>query len=327
MIPNKINVSAPGKLMLFGEHAVIYNRPCLVTAVNHRLGVSAKLVSSKILIINAPEVGIKKYQKPLSQLADPKSLPQGVRFVETAVRNFHRRHPLPTGLEITTQSQFSAKFGFGSSSAATVGTIFALSQLLKVPLTKKQIFALSYQTVLDVQGLGSGFDIAAAVYGGFLYFVTGGKKIVPLKTTKLPLIVGYTGIKADTATLVKQVAKLKKTQNKLVENIFNTISSLVDQAQSALNKNDFQTIGQLMNINQGLLDSLGVSTPELSCLIHAARSAGAYGAKLSGAGGGDCMICLAPRTKEKQIKAAISKNKGIIIDVATGSQGVKVENQ
>jgi mevalonate kinase len=206
-----------------------------------------------------------------------------------------------------------------------VGVIKALSELFGKKLTNQELFDLSYKTVLDVQGVGSGFDLAAAIWGGTIYFVTGGKKIVPLNIKELPLIVGYTGIKADTPTLVRQVAKFYKDHRKLVGIIFDTIASLTKEARKALKKSDIKKLGELMDVNQGLLDTLGVNSKELSKLIFTAREGGAYGAKLSGAGGGDCMIALSSQSLRKKVEASIEKAEGTILRVKMNADGVKIE--
>lgn len=321
----KIITSAPGKLMLFGEHAVVYNRPCLVTAVDQRMRVEIEAGSDKRIEIEAPDVGIKRYSREISSLGKRTNMPKGVRFLQTAVKNFFKKYQVESGLKIKTKSEFSSKFGFGSSSAVTVATLKGLSILFKVKLSKKELFNLAYKIVLDVQGVGSGFDLAAAIWGGTIFFVTGGKKIIPLKVEKLPLVIGYTGIKADTPTLVRQVARLYQHQPKLITNIFDDINLLAQEAKKALVKGDWRQAGELMNLNQGLLDALGVNTQELSDLIFAARQTGAYGAKLSGAGGGDCMIALASSKNKARIEQAIKKKGGEIINVKTGAEGIRVE--
>lgn len=321
----KIEVSAPGKLMLFGEHAVVYDRPCIVTAVDHRMRVSVKLVSGNLVEINAPEVGVKDYRQKIDVLTSNENLPKGVRFVGTAVRKFFEKYNVASGLRIETKSDFSSEFGFGSSSAVTVSILVALSKLFEKKVTKRELFDLSYRTVLDVQGIGSGFDLAAAIWGGTVYFVTGGKEIIPLKIKELPLVVGFTGIKADTPTLVYQVANLHQNHQNLIDQIFDTITFLTEEARKVLMKSNMPKLGELMDINQGLLDALGVNTPELSNLISAARNEGALGAKLSGAGGGDCMIALVPKETREKIEQAIEKSKGKIISVKANAQGVRVE--
>ena len=303
--------------MFFGEHAVIYDHPCLVTAVDQYLTLKANLSPENTVTIDAPQVNIHNYHHPLNQPINLDHIPKGVQFIEAAIHRFATIYPIDQGFHLTTQSEFRSTFGFGSSSAVTVCTIKALNEIFKASLSPKEVFNLAYHAVLDVQGVGSGFDIAAAVYGGTLYFATGGKVIETLNISPLPLVVGYTGIKADTTTLIQQVAQLKNHYPQRVNRIFNSISKLVASAKTALLKSDYPHSGRLMNQNQKLLTDLGVSTPELDKLILAARHAGAYGAKLSGAGGGDCMIALVSPDSRRSVARAITQAGGQIIHVHT----------
>lgn len=312
----QVIVSAPGKLMLLGEHAVVYNRPCLVTAVSQRMKVNAQLIERKEFQLEAPDVDVTGYSKPMNDIGKG-AIPKGAQFVEIAVKNFSQKYPLKSGIKVETTSQFSSQFGFGSSSASTVCTIKALSELLEVKLSPKEIFDFSYKTVLDIQKKGSGFDIAAAVYGGTLYFVTGGKVIEQLKVKSLPLVVGYSGMKADTVAMINKVLELAKKNPKLVENIYNQIEKLVEQAKRVLTRGNWQQLGELINQNQTHLQQLGVSIAKLDAMIAAAREAGAYGAKLSGAGGGDCMIALVPDNKRKDVSEAIKSVGGEVLEVST----------
>ena len=320
----KVKVSAPGKLLLLGEHAVVYNRPCLVTAVNHRLSVELTKKNNKILEIIAPDLNLKDYKKDLSQLGKG-DIPKAVQFVEMAVKNFQEKYGLEFGLRITTKSQFKVKFGFGSSSASAVCAIRGLAEITGINLSKREIFDLSYKTVLDVQGVGSGFDVAAATYGGTLYFVTGGKEIKPLNLKQIPLVVSYSGIKGDTAIIVKDLAKRREKNSAMFDDIFNTITELVEQGKNNLENQDWQSLGDLMRINHGLLVQLGVSTDTLDNLCTAALSAGAYGAKLSGAGGGDCMIALVNDETRKSVEQAIVAIGGELINIQTSAPGVQLE--
>jgi mevalonate kinase len=323
LLKNMVKVSAPGKLMLFGEHAVVYGKPCIVTAINHRMSVNIEKRGDENIVINAPEMDIENYSLSVEDLNKEHS--KGVKFVITAIKNFFEKYGVKSGLDIETKSEFSSKFGFGSSSAVTVSTIKALSELFGIEMNNKELFDLSYKTILDIQGVGSGFDVAAAIYGGTIYFVGGGKEIKPLNIKNLPLIIGYTGIKADTATLVKGLAKKREKYKELVDAKFNLIEQIVLNTKEHFENNSWGELGELMDLNQGLLSSFGVSCLELENLIYAARNAGAYGAKLSGAGGGDCMIAFVSEEKREEVENAINQF-GTIIKAEANAEGVRIED-
>lgn len=313
--------SSPGKLMLFGEHAVVYGYPCIVTAVDQRMSVSARVADDKDVHIHAPDIGVREYQKPIAQLRMGE-IPKAVAFIEAAVFRFFEKHPQHSGVYLTTASDFSSQFGFGSSSAVTVSCIHALAALFGVALTKKQLFQLCYQAVLDVQGVGSGFDLAAAIWGQTLYYVSPAKVVRPVHFDKAKLIIGYTGIKADTPTIVRMVQEKRSQSPKKIEGLFHNIMHIVEQAEAAINKEQWSVVGSLMNENQSILHELGVSSKELDVLITAAQKAGAYGAKLSGAGGGDCMIALCDDKHIANVEQAIQSAGGVALHANIHAKGV-----
>lgn len=318
-----VKASAPGKLMLFGEHAVVYERPCIVTAVNHRMSVSINERNDKNIIVNAPEVNVKDYKISTDDLNGKYT--RETSFVLTAAKNFFDRYDCESGLDIETHSEFSSKFGFGSSSAVTVSTIKALSELFSVKMSKKELFDISYKTVLDVQKVGSGFDVASAIYGGTIYFIKGGKTIEEMNIREIPIIVGYTGVKADTSTLVKKVSEKLETETEKINNIFDKIGNITIKAKEKIKNSEWNEVGRFMNDNQKYLEMLGVSSPELDRLISSSNEAGVYGSKLSGAGGGDCMIALASKEKKDLVSEAIEKAGGIIIPVEANVEGVRIK--
>jgi len=316
-----VKASAPGKLMLFGEHAVVYDRPCVVASVEHRISVSVEKRNDNSLILTAPELDIE--DKNIFDLE--KTHLKKVSFILTAIKNFFKKYDVQSGLDVKTKSEFSDKIGLGSSSAVVVAAIKGLSELFKIKMNEKEIFNLSHKTVLDVQGLGSGFDVAAAVYGGILFFKTGGEIIELIDIKEIPLVVGYTGIKADTPTLVKMVAEKLKQEPKRINDVFNEIKNIVNLARIQMKNRNWKEIGKLMNKNQELLRELDVSSEELENLIKACLDTDAYGAKLSGAGGGDCMIAIADKNNLDKVKQAIGKTGSIIIEAKIPAEGVRIE--
>ncbi len=304
-----ITVTAPGKLMLFGEHAVVYGQPCLVTAVNQRMTVELY------------HDGNKPYEVDLSEIKD-------ARFVSAIIDMFKEKFHLKIGkLHIKTNCGFSGKYGFGSSSAVTTAMVGAMSEIFNLSLNNKQIFDLSYEVVLKVQGVGSGFDIAAATFGGLLYFVKGGQVLenLPLDLNQTCFVVGYSGIKSNTVEIIQQVAQKRAQEPEKFDRIMNAIGELVNQVKPKLLSHDWERVGKFMDFNQEYLRDLGVSNQKLEDLIAAAKNAGAWGAKLSGAGGGDCMIAISGNDKREAIEKAIEKAGGEALNIKMNAEGVKIE--
>lgn len=318
-----ITASAPGKLMLFGEHAVVYGAPCIVTAVDQRVRVTVGPNGEGEIHVKSPNVGLDEYRKKLSQLGRGE-VPKSMTFVEHVIKRLYAKYKLNKGITLTTESDFSSQFGFGSSAAVAVATAKAMSEYFGLKMSNQDLFEQAYGAVLDVQGVGSGFDVAASVYGGTIFYVTPGKIIENLFEGDLPMVVGYTGVKADTPTLVRQVAELKRKE-KWVDSVFADMAKSVVQAKEEFKKNKFVQLGKLMDRNQELLSTLNVSSNELDKLIEIAKSNGAWGAKLSGAGGGDCMIALVDAEGRERVGRAINEAGGVWMEVKTGAEGVKLE--
>lgn len=310
--------------MIFGEHAVVYGYPCIVTAVNQRVHIAAQAIREDSFVVDAPDLNIVHYKKPLQQLG-AREIPKSVSFLEMCYKRFLEKFPQNGGVQVATKSDFSATFGFGSSSATTVAFAKALSKLYNISLTNHELFELCYQSVLDIQGVGSGFDIAAAIWGGTIYYVKPAKVVEILTTEPLPLVVGYTGIKADTATIVREVEYKRNTHKNDVERIFHKIETLTRKAKLAIQEKNWIQVGFLMNENEKLLEDLGVQSKELDQMITIANASGAMGTKLSGAGKGDCMIAVTSPTNSNIIISSLKGICGGTLEVQTSAQGVRLE--
>jgi mevalonate kinase len=321
---NVVTISAPGKLLLLGDHAVVYGYPCIVTAVDRRIQAIVATTEEPFFQLVASDVKINQYKKSMSEIGMG-DIPHDVKFAEFAVKNFIEAFPFSGGISVQTGAQFSKSVGFGSSAATVVSILAALVKLFHSSISEKQLLSLAKKTVLDVQQIGSGFDVAAALYGGTIEYTTNGEVVEPLSIEPIPLVVGYTGIKADTATLARAVAQKREKEQVKVDRIFEAIGKLVVEAKMKMIDGDWERVGRLMDFNQDYLRDLGVSSGVLESLISAAKKAGAWGAKLSGAGGGDCMIAVAPSDKKEAIRKAVADAGGTVMDVTPGEQGVRAE--
>lgn len=327
----QIRVSAPGKLMLLGEHAVVYQRPCLVTAMDARLHLTLQLTGpgDDSFTIFAPDVGVDGSRGRISAaFAGGQALAPGTRFIESALAVFHERYGLARGLVITTRSDFPSNYGLGSSSATVAAMLLGLARLFDLALEPDELFALGLDAVRRVQQLGSGFDLATAIYGGTLFYDNARpRQILPLDTVNIPLVVAYSGVKADTPTYVRRVAGRLERWPDSVNGVFDVMAHIVKDARCALEDGDWPRLGELMDMQHGLAHALGVDTDATARLVFAAREAGAYGAKLSGAGGGDCIIALVPDGQRAAIEAALVAAGGLIIRSAPHASGARLESE
>ena len=320
----KIKISAPGKLLLMGDHGVVYGYSCLAMALNRRVEMELELLAGDKLILKAEDIGLDYFKKPLLTVGK-KPFSKKTAFIEAGLAYFIKKYGFRSGLKITTKSEAVKDVGLGTSSAVVVCLVKALSLFLGLDFKKKELFDSAKKIVLEVQKKGSGFDVASAIWGGIIFFQKNGEIIESISLKHPPLVIGFSGHKADTVSMIALVGKKYKTHRNGVETIFQNINDLVLKAKEAIIEKDWKRLGVFMNFSQSYLENLGVSTDRLNQLITQARQNGAYGAKLSGAGGGDCMIALVSSERKKQIVKALELAGGEIINAGLSRQGVKVE--
>lgn len=328
-MPSTIHVSAPGKLMLLGEHAVVHGRPCLVTAVDSRLHMTLARSGDDRFTLDAPDVGAHGVTGRLADAyRDGRALTHGTRFIESALRVFAEQMGLEDGVAITTRSDFSSQLGLGSSSATVACALFGLARLQDVELAPQRLFDLGLEAIRRVQGTGSGFDLAAAIFGGTLVYENATpRRIEPLDAPGLPLVAAYSGVKADTVTYVQRVNARLAAHPAAIEHVFEAMRVLVIAGREALIQCDWARLGELLDVGHGLAHALGVDIPQTAALVFAARAAGAFGAKLSGAGGGDCVIALATDDRRAEVERALEAAGGTLLRVAPNAPGVRVETE
>ena len=322
-----IHVSAPAKLFILGEHAVVFDGTAIVTAVDARLSVTIESHPNTTphVTLDAPEVGLHGWHSSLKDITHKQDFSGESRFIESCIARFHQHKPIQDTLHITTKSHFARDLGLGSSSATVAATLFALAQLYAPELTSAQLFEMGLDAIRQVQKLGSGADLAAAIYGGTLYYVNQEpRQVHPIALTDLPMVAVYSGQKAGTVSYVKQVKQRRDQFPTIIDPIIATMLAIVDAGRTALNTHDWTKLGDLMNIQHGLLNALGVDTIALSEVVFAAHQADSLGAKLSGAGGGDCAIVLLD-DNHAELQAALAHIGREILPYTLHAEGVRLE--
>ncbi len=297
--------SAPGKIILFGEHAVVYGRPALavpVTQVHADVEVSD---STRVGIwIDAPDVNLHAELNTLPSDHPMASVINNLFFLS-------RVSPFPN-LEIKISSTIPVASGLGSGAAVTVALTRALSSYLNYSVTDEAVNAFTYEIEKLHHGTPSGIDNTVVTYAKPVYFV----KDQPIEIFKVggpfTIVIGDTGIQAPTKESVGDVRKLWEADQPKWENIFAEVGDISFAARRVIEEGWIKMLGALMDENHALLQQMTVSSPELDKLVEAARKAGALGAKLSGGGRGGNMIALVkPEMAESvslSLKEAGAKN-------------------
>lgn len=322
-------VSAPGKIILFGEHSVVYGRGAIASAIDLRTYTEGKLLNEKTIKIHAndlkiPGLSISFSEEEIFLGTDYGKAGYVVSYVKSAIERIFTEYGSRKGFEISIRSDIPVGAGLGSSAAVVVPTLKLLSELLEMNLKNEDIARMGKDVEFEVQGSSSGLDPAVSALGGGVYFKKG--KIERFSAPQLPIIVGYTGEKGSTKVLLEKVKILRDEYPEIVEDIMDAMEDIADKGRKILTEDgDLKELGKLMNINNGLLEAIGVSTKELSDLVFASRISGALGAKITGAGGGGCMYALTPN-KRSEVETAIRIAGGIPIKTKTTDEGVRIEH-
>lgn len=281
--------SAPGKVIISGDHSVVYGYPALATALNLRCHVIAALgeIGLEIAVENMSE----GYTYSMNEL---EGINQGKKFsifdsLAMLVTTLIPTAEIAIKLDISSEIPISA--GLGSSAAVAVATIAAIADLFDLKFTKEEISSMAFESEKMIHGNPSGIDNSIATWGGLLVFEDGNIEKKEL-THKMPLIIINSKIARDTKRLVASVAMLKENHDRVMGSLLTTMGTITQQVIIEVESGNMKKMGELMNMNQGLLEAINVSHPFLSKLIWELKEMGALGAKLTGAGGGGCMIAL-----------------------------------
>lgn len=292
--------SAPGKIILFGEHAVVYGQPALAVPVTQvHADVEVSDGSRPGIWIDAPDVNV---------LAELNTLPSD-HAIAAAIHSFlflSRVSPFPS-LDIKITSTIPVASGLGSGAAVTVALVRALASHLNHPMTDEEVNVFTYEIEKLHHGTPSGIDNTVVTYAKPVYFMRG----QPIETfyagQPFTILIADTGFPASTKESVDGVRGLWRSDKPRWETVFDKIGEISLAARRAIEAGKNEQLGELMNQNHALLQELTVSSPELDRLVEAARNAGAMGAKLSGGGRGGNMIALVRPDTTESVSLSLKK--------------------
>ena len=325
--------SAPGKVYLFGEHAVVYGEPAVPCAIERRARVTVERREDERLRVRANDLTLDGFTvtwggsgtDPRPDVDVPTPLVEAATgYIDGAIEQALDAAGEPTaGFDVTVESDIPLGAGLGSSAAVVVAGIDAAARELGVELSPEELAGRAYRVEYDVQdGQASRADTFCSAVGGAVR-VQGDdcRRLEDVPT--LPFVVGYDGNTGDTGELVAGVREIKDTYGFAADAV-ESIGDLVRTGEAALRDGNIEEIGRLMDFNHGLLSALGVSARSLDTMVWAAREADALGAKLTGAGGGGCIVAL-DRTEQTHTALEYTPGCADAFRADLDTEGVRAE--
>lgn len=285
-----VSTSAPGKIILTGEHFVVHGAYSIAAAINKRVNVTIRKGTGASRITSGNAV---------SKISENDGK---FNAVKTVLKNVLEKKN-ETSVEVVISSEIPSGSGLGSSAAASVAVGAAALKLFGMPTDRRTIFELAMQGEKSVHGNPSGIDVEASIQGGLLLFSKyAGAKSIPLDRS-LQLLVAFSGKRRNTSSLIARVALKKRAYPHLFESLTNASSFLTLSILDSITKGDLPRLGAFMNLSQATLSWLGVSNATLEGMIDCATNQDVFGAKLTGAGGGGSIIILPkPETAQSVLK-------------------------
>ncbi len=322
-----IQAFAPAKAILFGEHAVVYGYPAVASALNLFVKVTVKKLSESKLLVETKHYNLRwSYPK-----RPPEPLKPLYRILEVISSKYDLN--LDTlGFYIEITSDIPPACGLGTSAATAVATSSAILYALGYDPSYDEINSIAYEAEKITHGKPSGIDNTIATYGGIIKYIkeSSGPSIERIHDPPdLRFVLVDTGIPRSTKKAVLRVYKLRERNPSIINSVLKTIGFLTEEAWCELrkgNKANLEKIGELMNINHGLLSAIKVSSAKIEEIVYLLRKNGALGAKLTGAGIGGFVLGLISKENEKKITKILSRNKYRFFISSINKDGIKVVN-
>ncbi len=326
-----VKASAPGNLFFAGEHAVVYGHPGIIAAIGKRTYCTASERNDNKILIESKEYGkasgVLEKGKVISREGEKPLMPL-MNLVEIVAS----KKEISNGFELKISSEIPVESGMSSSTAVLSAILTALNELFGLGIKLSEYFDYLYPVQVEIHGgKASGSEIISSSIGGYhriQKIEKEGKAKLTWKSLgehEFSVVIGNTLVRAPTMLTVKHhVPSLMKRFPGMAEQAFERIAVICDKMEKALQSEDIELLGILMNENQRLLAELGISHPKLDDCIKEALKAGALGAKLSGAGWGGVMFALVKKGDEQKVAKAIESTGAEAIVTTIGGDGAKL---
>ncbi|MEM1548141.1 MAG: mevalonate kinase [Thermoproteota archaeon] len=314
----RISCRAPAKVIISGEHSVVYGYPALVAAVN----VYSKATVETIDEFGPHEICSEKYGIG-KVIGGALSGPAALKPLAKVVSTFCESEAFRGKLKIRVSSEIPPASGMGSSASTSVALAYALLRIVYEKPPEEKVFKLAMEGERIAHANPSGVDVAATLKGGLILFVKD-KGFEKLEAGKGLFLLADSGMERSTGEMVSKVASLREKEPDLFNIVMTSISDITTRISKML-KSDVIEAGKLMTLNHLLLSLLGVSNSRLNSIVWLSISSGAYGAKLTGAGGGGCVLILVDEDSLKKVEEALKNINAPSRVLKTVEEGVSVE--
>ncbi|MDE1727793.1 MAG: mevalonate kinase [Thaumarchaeota archaeon] len=287
--------SAPGKIILFGEHFVVHGTKAVLCSIDKRITATSQFVDERIVRIRS---SLGEAEMDIDSLDNLENVQQKFMrpFFHIAKKTL-MENPIKQGIEITIESEIPAGVGLGSSSSACVAVTASVNGLFR-KLSSEEVVKIAIQAERTIFEQNSGADSSVSTFGGLVsYDLKSGFQPIPSRND-LSFIISNSAQVHNTQDVVRQVRQFKEKNEDLFNRLCKEEMDIINNAITSLRENNLNKLGFLMLKNHELLKQIGVSTEKIDLLIKEAKKT-AYGAKITGAGGGGCIIALVDNSNIK----------------------------
>jgi len=293
----KSKASAPGKVILFGEHFVVYGIKAILCAIDKRITVTAEDIPERKISIKS-NIGELEYptRRPISEIKSP------LKPFYYLANKMLEKHKQYQGIKIIVESEIPTGVGLGSSSACCVAAAAAIARLFE-KISKEQILELAIEAEKTIFENTSGADCTVCTFGGLIEYDKENGFTQIDSESGFHLVIANSNIEHSTDTVVASVKQFKNKNEEVFAEICKKESELINRVMRGLKQNDLEVLGKCMHDNQEFLEMIGISNQKLRDMIKVAENT-SFGAKITGAGGGGCIIAL---TDESNLERTMSE--------------------